>query len=396
MSTIKFFKRTALIAALTFTATTAYADIKIGFNSDMSASGAAEQGLSSYYGVQAAIDDINNNGGVLGQKLELIARDDVGQPPKAIQNMNELIDKEKVVAVIGPANSGNALAWLHIPQRKKIPVISAVATSTDITQRYADTDANYIFRVSMVDREQIAMLVAYAVKSSKDKKIGFLVDNTGYGQQGLKDLQSIIDLHGIKPVAVEQFGSKDTDMTSQLSKIKAQGTDTLIVYGLSDANGHVLRSMEKIDYFPTVLGSWTNINTPMYRIAGQPLAGRFLFTASTAEDSNPAAQRLSTELLKKYPNMTAFTTAAHGYDAVLMLAQAITQANSTEGPKIQAALENLGKVDGIVKTYEKPFDKKNHEALSVADFHLARWENDRVVTYEDEFTSALTAQDYKR
>ena len=158
-------------------------DIKIGYNSDQSGGGAAEHGLSGRFGVEAAIEDLNKAGGVLGRKLVLVNRDDQGQPPKSIQNMNELIDSEKVIAVIGPTNTGNALAWLHLPQQKKIPVISHVATGTDITKRYEKEAKNYIFRVSMVDREQVALLVAYAVKASKTKKIGIIADSTGYGDR---------------------------------------------------------------------------------------------------------------------------------------------------------------------------------------------------------------------
>ena len=81
-------------------------EIKIGYNADQSASGAAELGLSGLYGFQAAIDDLNAQGGVLGRKIVGVVRDDAGAPPKSIQNMNELIDNEKVAAVVGPTNSG--------------------------------------------------------------------------------------------------------------------------------------------------------------------------------------------------------------------------------------------------------------------------------------------------
>jgi branched-chain amino acid transport system substrate-binding protein len=371
-------------------------EIKIGYNSDMSASGSAEFGLAALYGVQEAVSEINAAGGLLGRKLAVIARDDVAQPPKAIQNTNELLDNEKVVALIGSANSGNVMAWLHLPQQKKIPVISPIATATDITKRYEKTGENYIFRVSMIDREQIALLVAYAVKSTKNKKIAFIVDSTGYGQQGLKDLNEVLDLHGLKPAAVEKFGGKDTDMTSQLSKIKASGADTLIIYGLADANAYVLRSMEKINYFPTTLGSWANVNTPMIQLAGPALGEKLIFTASTTETSTPRAEKLNAALLKKNPKMTAFVTAAQAYDSTLLLAAAIKQAGTTDGAKVQKALENLSGVQGVIKMYNKPFTSTNHEALSVSDFHLARWKSGRIVNYEDAITKSITAADLKK
>ena len=371
-------------------------EIKIGYNADQSASGAAELGLSGLYGFQAAIDDLNAQGGVLGRKIVGVVRDDAGAPPKSIQNMNELIDNEKVAAVVGPTNSGNALAWLHIPQQKKVPVISHVATATDITARYAKEPQNYIFRVSMVDREQLALLAAYAVKASKSKNIAIIADTTGYGQAATKDLQEILTLHGLKPVGIEKFGPKDTDMTSQLAKLKAAGADMIITGSLADATAQVLKSMEKMDYYPGLLSTWGSINTPLVNIAGPKLAEKTIFAASTTEDASDRAAALHKRLVAKHPNMPAFVSAAQGYDAVMLIAAAIKQAGGTEGPKLQAALENLGAVQGIIKTYEKPFSKEQHEALGVADFHLAQWKEGRVVKLDDAVVKGLTAADLKR
>lgn len=96
-------------------------DIKIGFNADLSASPSALAGKAMVPGAEAAVEDINAAGGVLGRKLALVTRDDLGQPQKSMQNISELIDSEKVVAIIGPTNSGNAHTWKHIPNQKKIP-----------------------------------------------------------------------------------------------------------------------------------------------------------------------------------------------------------------------------------------------------------------------------------
>lgn len=386
----------ATAAILPFPALAQQAEIKIGYNADQSASGAAELGLSGRYGFEAAIEDINAKGGVLGRKLVAVIRDDAAAPPKSIQNMNELIDNEKVVAVVGPTNSGNALAWLHIPQQKKVPVISHVATATDITARYAKETQNYIFRVSMVDREQLALLSAYAVKASKDRKIGIIADTTGYGQAATKDLLEILALHGITPVGVEKFGPKDTDMTSQLAKLKASGADMILSGSLADATAQVLKSMEKMDYYPGLLSTWGSINTPLINIAGAKLAEKTIFAASTTADANPKAKALSARLIAKYPNMPAFVSAAQGYDAVMLIAAAVAKAGSTDGEKVAAALEDLGAVEGIIKTYSKPFSKTQHEALGVADFHLAQWKDGQVVKVDNAIVKSLTAADLKR
>jgi branched-chain amino acid transport system substrate-binding protein len=390
----------AAIAALaiTLSATAVQAqDIKIGYNADQSATGVAELGIAGRWAFEAAIEDLNKSGGILGRKVVGIVRDDLGAPPKSIQNMTELIDNEKVDAVVGPANSGNALAWLHIPQQRKIPVVVPIATGTEITTRYAKEPQNYLFRVSMVDREQIALLVAYAVKASKSGKIAILGDSTGYGQGGIKDATEVLALHDLKPVIVEKYGPKDTDMTSQLAKIRDAGADVVIIYGIADGSAHVLRSMEKINYLPTTLGTWGNLSGLLPRIAGPKLADHLILAASTTEDSNENTKSLGERVRKNFPTLTTFPCSAQTYDSVMLIAAAMKLAKSTDGERVAAALEQVTNVQGVIKTYNKPFSKTNHEGLNVDDFYLARWKDGTTVNrYEDAITKSITSADLKR
>lgn len=391
-------RRLAVALAATFITGAALAqDIKIGFNADQSGTGAAELGVAARHGFELAIEDINKAGGVLGKQLVGVVRDDLGHPPKSIQNMNELIDSEKVAAVIGPTNSGNALAWLHIPQQKKVPVIVPVATATEITKRYASEPQNFIFRISMVDREQVALLVAYAIKASKNQKIAIMGDASGFGQQGIKDLTEVLALHGLERAAVAKFAPKDTDMTSQLARIRESGADTLIIYGLADANAQVLRSMEKINYFPTTLGTWGNMSTALLDIAGPKLSEHIIFATSIAENSSPRAVALAKRVRVRYPKLATFVSAAQAYDSVMVLAAAMKKAGTTDGAKVAEVLDTgIPETQGVVKTYTHPFKKGDHEALEVSDFHLARWKNGQVTAYEDDITKKLTAADFKK
>jgi len=371
--------------------------IKIGYTADQSASGVAELGIAGRWGFEAAIEDLNKAGGVLGRKVVGVIRDDLGTPPKAIQNVTELIDNEKVHAIVGPANSGNALAWLHLPQQKKVPVLVPIATATEITTRYAKESQNYLFRVSMVDREQVALLAAYAAKASKSKKVAILADSTGYGQGGIKDATEVLAMHGIKPAAVEKYGPKDTDITSQLTKIRDAGADTVIIYGIADGAANVLRSMEKINYMPITLGTWGNLSSLLPRLAGPKMADHLILAASTTEDSNPRTKSLGERVRKNFPTLTTFPCAAQSYDSVMLLAGAMKAAGSTDGAKVAAALEAVNGVQGVIKTYNKPFSKTEHEGLGVADFYLAKWKNGTtVIRYQDAVTKALTAADLKK
>ncbi len=193
----------------------------------------------------------------------------------------------------------------------------------------------------------------------------------------------------------EKFDPKDTDMSSQLNKIKASGADTLIVYALADSNAHVMRSLEKINYFPTTLASWANLSSPFLRIAGPELAGKMIFTASITEDSSKESKALYDTLMKRDGRVPTYVMAAQAYDSVKLIAAAMEQAKSTDGAAVQAALEQLSQAQGVIKAYQKPFSADNHEALSVKDFRLVRWIDGKVVTVDDDVTRAIKPEDLK-
>lgn len=399
MKLTRIYRGLIAVAAWTAFATGALAqDIKIGYNGDLSASPSAQSGLAAVLGMEAAIADINASGGILGRKLTLVTRDDVSQPPKSIQNMSELIDNEKVVTVFGPTNSGNALAWKHIANQKKIPVIGNVASGTDITKPMAPGADNYMFRVSMVDRDQVAALMAYVkMNVASSKVIGLMAETTGYGQGGLKDMQEIAELQGIKPVAIERFGVGDTDMTSQLSKMKAANVDTVIVWAQGTPIAQLIRSMEKINYFPLTLTSWAADNITFYDAAGKTLAEKPLFMRTVSETKTPAQQKLFDRVGAKLKAPGSFSFSLHGYDSVLLLAQAMKQANSTDGSALRLALEDLKTpVQGVLKTYNNPFSKANREALTAKDFVWIRWKDGKLMPYTDALIASMATGDFKQ
>ena len=371
-------------------------DIKLGYNGDLSASPSAQSGQAAVLGMQAAIDDINAAGGVLGKKLTLVVRDDTSAPPKSIQNMSDLIDNEKVVTVFGPTNSGNAMAWKHIPNQKKVPVIGNVGSGTDITKPMSAGADNYMFRVSMVDRDQVAALMAYVKKNPATKVVGLMAETTGYGQGGLKDMQEIAELQGIKPAAVERFAVGDTDMTSQLAKMKAANVDTVVVWAQGTPIAQLIRSMEKINYFPATLSSWAADNVTFYDAAGKTLAEKPLFMRTVSESKTPAQQKLYDRIGSKLKAPSSFSFALHGYDSVQIAAAAIKQANSTDGTAIRTALEDLKTpVNGLLKTYNKPFSKTQHEALTAKDFVWIKWKDGKLSPYSDGVIGGLSAADFK-
>ena len=396
MKLTKFIRKTAFALALASALGVHAQDIKLGFNGDLSASPSAQSGRAGVIGIEAAIEDINAAGGVLGRKFVLVSRDDQSQPPKSIQNMSDLIDNEKVVAVFGPTNSGNALAWRHIPNQKKIPTMGMIGSGTDITKPMSPGADNYMFRVSMMDREQVAALVAYALKSGS-KKIGVMGETTGYGQGGVKDMLEILKLHNIEPVGVEKFAVSDTDMTSQLNKLKSAGADTLMVWAQGTPIGQLVRSMDKINYFPTLLTSWAADNITYFDAAGKALADKPVFLRTMADPATPKQKRLYDRIGSKLAAPSAFPFAVHGYDATLLVAAAIRQAGTTDGSKMREALEDMkSSVDGVMKVYTKPFSKTDREGLTAEDLVFIKWRDGKLVQYSDNTIKQMSPADYKK
>ena len=395
MSKFKMNRRIAVLSAASLVSlATAAQEIKLGFNGDLSASPSAQSGAAGVLGIQAAIEDINAAGGINGRKLTLVIRDDQSQPPKSIQNMSDLIDNEKVAAVFGPTNSGNALAWKHIPNQKKVVSMGMIGGGTDITKSTGGD--NYMFRVSMVDREQVAGIIAYAQKAGY-KKVGLLTETTGYGAGGLKDMQEIGKLHGIDVSVAEKFAVADTDMTSQLNKMKAAGVDAVAVWAQGTPTGQLMRSMEKVNYFPPVLSSWAADNITFYDAAGKTLSEKPIFMRTMVDPSTPKQKQLFERTKAKLAAASAFPFVVHGYDAVQLIAASIRQAGGTDGEKMRAALEDLKEpVAGAMKTYNKPFSKTQHEALTAADFAFVKWNAGKLVQVSDPVIKSLTTSDFKR
>ncbi|HSW16737.1 MAG TPA: ABC transporter substrate-binding protein [Ramlibacter sp.] len=396
MKLATLFRRSLLAAGVLAAAAAQAQDIKIAYNGDLSASPTAQSGRAAVAGIQAAIEDINAAGGVAGRKLTLVIRDDLAQPQKSIQNMVELIDNEKVVAVLGPTNSGNAMAWKRIPNEKKVISFQSNAQATDITKPLGSEAENYFFRLSMYDRAQAAGLMAYAKKSGATK-LGLLTETTGYGEGGLRDLQEVAKLHDVKPLATEKFAVTDTDMTSQLNKMKAAGVDTVIVWAQGTPMGLLLRSMEKLNYFPKFLSSQAADNVTFFDAAGKTLAARAIFLRPFINPDTAAQKKLYERVSSQLAAPSAFVFAMQGHDSTQLLAAAMKQAGSTDGPKVRDALESLqAPVQGVFKSYNKPFSRTQREGLTPADAKWVHWEGDKLAAYSDSVTQSLTPAEMNR
>ena len=357
-------------AAVLFSAGLAMAadPIKIGVDGPFTG-GSSSMGVSMRDGVRLAVEEINKSGGVLGRKLVLVERDDEAKNERGVQIAQELINKEKVAAVVGYINTGVALASERFFQEAKIPVMNNVATGSIVTHQFDDQPDNYIFRNAAHDSIQAPMIVEEAITRRGFKKVAILADSTNYGQLGRADLEKALEQKGIKPVAVEKFNIKDVDMTAQLLKAKEAGAEAILTYGIGPELAQIANGMSKLGWKVPMVGSWTLSMANFIDNAGPGGEGARMPQTFIQEATTPKRKTFIANYLKtfkpKNDRIDSPVSAAQGYDSIYLLAAAIKQAGSTEGPKVKEALENLqAPIEGVVTIYNKPFSKTDHEAIT--------------------------------
>jgi branched-chain amino acid transport system substrate-binding protein len=385
------------VAASAILATGAYAaDIKLGVSGPFTG-GSSSMGVSMRDGVRLAAKEINAAGGINGNKIVLIERDDEAKNERGVQIAQELINNEKVVATLGYINTGVALASQRFYQDAKIPVMNNVATGSVLTKQFPNAPENYVFRNAAADNIQAPMVAKEAVEKRGLKKVAILADSTNYGQLGREDLEKALKTYGVTPVAVEKFNIGDVDMTSQLLKAKNAGAEVILTYAIGPELAQIANGMAKLGWKKPMIGSWTLsmasfIDTAGKNGDGATMPQTYIQSPSTTAKRKAFQEAYLKEFKPKNNNIASPVSAAQGYDSVYLLAAAIKQANSTEGPKILAALQDLKTpVDGVVITYNKPFSATDHEAIKAKDVVMGVVENGRV-----EFLNAEDAKPKKK
>ena len=353
--------------AVLLVAAPAVADIKVGVYGPFTG-GSAGMGVSMRNGAEMAAEEINKAGGILGQKVVLVERDDEAKNERGAQIMQEFLEKEKVVAVLGPINTGVADNSTRYANEKKVPVIINASAGAKVNEYFAPGADNYIFRLAASDILQTELIVREAIDIRKYKKPALICDDTNYGQGGCTKLKAALAKRNITPVSVGKFKIKDTDMTAQVQEAKAAGADVLLVYGIGPELAALANSHDRIGWRVDMLGGWTISMEAFIKNAGKNGNGASApLTFIEGDLSNPQQKRFVETYHVKYNQnpIAVAVAAAQGYDSLYLLKAAIEQAKSTDGAKIKEALENLKTpFHGITGTYPRPFSPTDHEAVT--------------------------------
>jgi branched-chain amino acid transport system substrate-binding protein len=365
---------------------TAQEPIKIGHVAALSGA-SAQSGEAITRGLTVAIDEINAAGGLLGgRKLQLIQRDDESTPPKGVVAARELISTEKVAAILGGIDTPVGLATVPLVNKEKVVYMAVWAAGTGITRNGANP--NYVFRVSAVDVLVDIKLLDYANKMFGSKKPGLMLINNPWGESNEKGLVAADkDNAAVEIAGIEKFENSDVDMTPQLGRLKDKGADSIILVVNTPPGAQMMKSRERMGWKVPVVSHWGISGGRFPELAGPTASeAHFVQTYSFFGKLTPTGERVLAALKAKYSQIKgpedifAPVGTANAYDAMHLLAKAIAQAGTTDGDKVREALEGLqGKVDGLIKTYEKPFSADNHDALGPSDYIMVRYDGDKIV-----------------
>ena len=357
--------------------------IKVGLVAALSGQ-SAKSGEAITRGLTIAIDEINEAGGVLGRPIELIRRDDESNPSKGLLASRELIQREKVSVLFGGLDTPVSLAIVPVINQLKIPFMGVWAAGTPITKNGAKD--NYAFRVSAVDEVVDEALVQYGVDKYAMKKPGMILINNPWGESNEKGLKQALASRGIEYTGIERIESSDLDVIPQLTRLKDKGTDTLFMVANVAPSAQVVKSLERMGWDIPVVSHWGPAGGRFGELAG-PTADRvhfiqtFTFTDTKLGKSGEIFQKLQVKFpeIKSIADVTPAVGIANAYDAMHLTALAIEKAGSTKGKDIRNGYYAIGEYDGLIKSYNKPFDKEQHDAIGANDYIFTHFVDNQIV-----------------
>ena len=367
-------------------AQTASGPIRLGLILPLSG-GSSDMGNSARVGAQVAVDEINEVGGYLGRKLELVVRDDKADNDTGLAHAQELVLKEKVTATLGFCNTGVAMKALEVFQANQHPLIVTCATGTAITARYPAAES-YIFRTSARDQLQSQFLVADIVRR-KLSKVALLVDTTGYGDGGLRDLEAALKAAGLAPHTVVRFKVGVTSLVDELRRIKESGADSLIGWTVGPEQGVISAARVAVGLDVPQYGPWGLSHASAFATSRGAVEGALMVQTvlpNVFMERNSNFLRGYARLSKERP-VGSMMSAAQTYDAVHLLLRAMfASKGDLSGRGLKNGLENLPQVyRGVVTTYEQPFSNRDHDAISANMLWLGTWRGgDRTYAYRDD------------
>lgn len=331
------------------------------------------------------VESINKAGGIKGEKIELIVYDDEGDATKCNLLVKKLISQDKVLAVVGPSQSGMSLAVIPVFEKEETPNISCAASYKIVMNEKTGKPYKWVFKTAQSDSMAIEAIYSHMQKQSISK-IAILSDTSGFGASGREEIVRIAPQFGIEIVADEKYDPKDSDMTTQMTKIKGVSPQAILNWSIGPTAVTVVRNwrdlqMTKIPFYQSHgFGNRQNIKLAAGAAEGVlcPLG------ACTIAELLPAdhpQKQVAMGYLKEYTakfNEPLSSFGGYAWDSVGLVIDAI-RAVGPDKAKIRDHLENKKNFIGQQGIYN--FSPDDHNGLTKDAFLM-------VVVKGDDFALA--------
>jgi len=277
----------------------------------------AEYGIPLKQGMDLALSEINDNGGINGKKLELIIEDDKSTSKDAVNAENKLVNSDKVKLILGPLSSGNSLATAPISEKSKVVQISFLAGIPQFSQA-----GDYIFRIYPSSELGARFAAQAAIKKFNPKKIAIMYANNPFGEASKRIYTEVANVANIKVVSTETFLDGDKDFKTQLLKIKENKPDLILCSAYWAEGAIILKQMVEMNINMPIIGEdgWHGEIAKIVGAKGlnQLYFADILFGKDVTE--NLTMQNFIKNFESKY-NKIANTASATGYQSLFMIKQ---------------------------------------------------------------------------
>jgi len=318
---------------------------------------ASPYGSAHRNGIKLAVDQLNSAGGINGKLIEGVFVDDANNKIAAAELCRDLIYKNGAVSIIGGITSDNTMNIQRICEKARIPVLTAVSTNPFITR----VNFKYSFRCLSDDDIQATKLAQYTTGVMNLRRVAIIHDSNKYGSQGARTYAAVAKSMGQNIVGNEYYEAGAVNFKTQLEKIKATNPDGLLVWGLVHEGALAVRQARELGIDIPIFGSDGIAPSTLLDLAGPAAEGIVLsFPYNPAQGGERG--KIFIEAFRKAFGNEPDSFAAHGYDAMMLIAQAIRN-SAGDGPSIRDALSRITVYDGV--TGRGGFDATGNETRSV-------------------------------
>ncbi|HZJ56945.1 MAG TPA: ABC transporter substrate-binding protein [Clostridia bacterium] len=325
-------------------------EIKIGVNYELSG-GVATYGQSSVDGIELAIKQVNEAGGVDGKKIVLVKYDNKSEPQEATTLANKLIDQDKVVAILGPATSGSFMSQIPVAEKSKVPVASGSATADEVTVDGSGVK-EYAFRICFNDSYQGTGMANYALNNLSKQKAVIIMDNSSdYGKGLAKNFEETFTDGGGTIVTKESFVKGDTDFNAILTSVKGEDFDVIFLSGYYEEAGLIIKQARNLGIDVPVLGADGFDSPELLELAGADALNDIYFSNHYSSlDKDPLVAEFIEDFKAEYDREPdAFN--ALGYDLAKFVVDGIERAGKVDREALKDALAATSDFAGVTGSF---------------------------------------------